>query len=62
MKLIEYLKLERYTSTYFAKLCDVSKQQFSNWTKGKTMPRKETILKIQELTKGKVKPKDWFTE
>lgn len=61
MKLREYLKKERYTSSYFAELLGVSKQHMSNWTSGKVLPRKQNMLKIEELTKGKVKPSDWFT-
>jgi transcriptional regulator with XRE-family HTH domain len=62
MTLKEYFEITGLKKTFFAEKIGVCRQLLSVWIHGKKMPRLETIMKIEEATGGKVKPKDWITE
>ena len=61
MTLAEYFVITGLRKSFFAQKINVPKQTLSTWITGKKMPRIETIMKIEEATGGKVKPKDWIT-
>lgn len=62
MKLREYLNNKGIKIKFFASQMGVDTSYVSNWMAGKKIPRKESMKKIEELTGGKVRPNDWFTE
>ena len=59
MKLNEYLEANGTKKSFFAKKLGILPQMLTTWLSGRTMPRIEMILKIEEATGGKVKAKDW---
>lgn len=59
MKLGDFLKENGMTKIFFAKKIGVNPTHLSRWINGKTVPRIDYILKIEEATKGEVKAKDW---
>ena len=61
MTLAEYFEITGLRKGFFAQKINVPKQTLSTWITGKKKPRIETIMKIEEATGGKVKPKDWIT-
>ena len=62
MKLKEYLEKNCLKYEFLTRDLNVSKHQISKWVHGKCVPRKETMIRICELTNGKVKFNDWFTD
>lgn len=62
MTLIEYFQFTGLKKAFFAEKLNVPKQTLSTWINGRKMPRIETIMKIEEATGGKVKPKDWIKQ
>lgn len=60
MKLKEYLVENGIVHGFFAKKLGVASSKLSIWISGQNRPRLETILIIEQLTKGKVKPEDWI--
>jgi predicted transcriptional regulator len=62
MKLKDYLVENGIVHSYFAKKVPTSPQKLSAWIGGHSKPRLESIIKIEELTKGKVAARDWITE
>ncbi len=62
MNLRQYLENRGMKIKFFAELMGTSSPHVSQWMSGKKVPRKETMKEIERITKGKVKPGDWFTE
>jgi transcriptional regulator with XRE-family HTH domain len=62
MKLGDYLKENHLKAKLIAEKIGTSQAHVSLWLNGKTVPRKETMKKIEKLTNGKVKFADWFSE
>lgn len=59
MNLRKYFEETGVKQAFFAEKIGVSPQSIQGWmTKGK-IPKLETLLKIEEQTKGQVKIKDW---
>ncbi len=61
MKLGQFLKDNHLKQKYIAEKIGTSQAHVSSWINGRAVPRFETMKEIEKLTKGKVKPKDWFT-
>ena len=62
MKLQKYLEERGMTKVFFAKKIGVNPTHLSRWIGGKTIPRLDYILKIEEATDGKVTSRDWHSE
>lgn len=62
MNLKEYLVSNGIVHSYFAKQIDTTSPQLSMWLSGKAKPRLESIVKIEEITKGKVTVRDWIKQ
>lgn len=60
MNLREYLKENGIVHGFFAKKLGTTSPKLSLWLSGNCKPRLETIVKIEEMTKGKVTAKDWI--
>lgn len=60
MTLSDYLSTTKTTETAFAAALGVSQVTVHRYIKGKRFPDKDTILRIEELTHGGVRPSDWF--
>jgi hypothetical protein len=60
MNLNQYLLSTKTTSRQFATAAKVSLYAVRKWRQGCRTPRPLSIKKIQVLTNGKVKPKDWY--
>jgi hypothetical protein len=56
----DYLISTKTTSRQFAIALKVSLYAVRKWRQGCRTPRPLSIKKIQALTLGKVKPKDWY--
>ena len=62
MKLKKYLEENGIVHGFFAKKIGVSAPQLSVWKSGQSRPKLEHMLKIEEITKGKVSVRDWIEE
>lgn len=62
MKLREYLKEDRRTSTWFSQQLGVTKSTLSKWVTGKRKPSRPYIYMIEQKTDGQVTSKDWDEE
>ncbi len=62
MKLREYLKEHGIVHSFFAKQVGTTSAQLSVWVSGKVKPRLETIVFIEQITKGKVTVRDWLKD
>jgi len=60
MTLTDYLETTGTTETAFAAALGVSQVTVHRYVKGKRFPDKDTILRVEVLTKGAVRPADWF--
>jgi transcriptional regulator with XRE-family HTH domain len=60
MKLKKYLEERGMSQTFFAKKVGVNPTHLSRWIGGKTVPRIDYILKIEEATNGEVSSRDWL--
>lgn len=66
MKLAEYLNDNSYTQKQFIKDCEdttghlFSQGGLSKYILGIRIPRKKEMLVINEITKGKVQPNDFY--
>lgn len=58
--LAKYLDSAGMTEAAFAAKLGVSQVTINRYVKGKRFPDRDTILRIEELTGGAVKPADWF--
>lgn len=58
MKLDDWMKENRWTTTEFAKKMDRNKATISQVRNGKARPGKELIARITEFTEGKVTEAD----
>lgn len=62
MILKEYLQQNGIRFTFFAKRVGVSQPALSAWMNGTVTPSIFYAHKIEQITKGEVKIKDWITE
>lgn len=62
MKLREYLDENGIKVKFFAEKLGTSPTQISMWLRGARNPNRESMIKIEKATKGKVKPRDWFSD
>jgi len=60
MKLSDYLKSTAQGDTEFGKAADLSGAQVNRIKHGKSKPSFGAMKRIQEASKGKVKPGDFF--
>lgn len=60
MTLAQYLHSKEMTEAAFAAHLNVSQVTVHRYIKGQRFPDRETILRISELTDGRVSPADWF--
>lgn len=59
MTLQEYLEKRDLTEAEFAQIIGKNQTTVGRYKRGTLMPRPSTIVKIEEVTKGAVKFKDW---
>lgn len=59
-RLTDYLKENNLTQTEFAALLGVTQSAVNAWVHGRRIPDARNIVKIRGLTKGFVRPEDWF--
>ena len=59
MKLKDYLKKKKISCKEFARMLGVTPQTISNYNSGKSYPSRNTVKKIEKLTGGKVKQRDF---
>ena len=62
MKLKDYLREKQISPDEFAEQVGASKFGVLKWVRGERTPRGDAMRKIQEITKGKVTPGDFFGE
>lgn len=62
MKLKTYLKTKSLSHSEFASLIDTTQASVTRYVNGKRRPSIEMIDRIDTVTKGKVKMRDWFKE
>lgn len=60
MKLAEYFKSKNITHTDFAKTLGVSQVTVTRYANEKRKPSLAMALKIEDLTKRKVRVSDWY--
>ena len=60
MKLEEYLIKNALTDEEFAQRIGLSKHAIRKYRSGARFPLKWVVLAIEEETKGKVAPNDWY--
>lgn len=60
MNLNVYLVKHKLTTEAFAKKMGVSFSAASKWRAKNRLPRPAMMAKIQKITKGRVKPVDWY--
>jgi hypothetical protein len=61
MKLKHWLKLNKFTGTRFGALIGVKAQAVYRYADGDRIPRKEVMEKITTVTRGKVRPDDFYS-
>ena len=61
MQLFEYLIQRDVSQTQFAEKIGVSQPTLSRYLVGETIPSVVTAIKIEQVTGGAVKPRDWLT-
>jgi len=60
MKLSDYMRANRLTNAAFAEIIgSVGPSAVRKWRYGERYPRIEELVKIQQVTKGKVTPADF---
>lgn len=59
MKLAQYLDTKGISQTEFASRIGVTQVAVSRYVSGDRTPSLRLILRIEKVTKGAVKPKDW---
>lgn len=62
MKLKTYLETTKTSQKTLAEEINVTQAAISRYVQGLRFPDRETILKIEKATKGRVKPRDWFAD
>lgn len=62
MKIETYLKSKSMTHAEFAEVIGTSQPTVTRYVNGDRRPSIEMIDKIEKITKGKVKMRDWFKE
>ncbi len=62
MKLKNYLQENGIKATFFAKRVGVSQPTLYTWLHGEHSPNIKFAHKIEQITKGEVKLKDWVDE
>ena len=60
MTLDEFFKTEAVSRADFAASLQKSPVTVTRWLNGTRFPDRETILLIEEKTRGLVRPADWF--
>lgn len=60
MTLDQYLRKTNTTSREFADVVRVSIFAVHKWRRSARIPRSLFIKRIEHMTSGKVKPKDWY--
>lgn len=61
MKLREWREKNKLTQEQLAEMLGVnSDESISQWENGKNMPRKDVLIEIMNLTKGKVTANDFI--
>lgn len=61
MKLQTFLKRESMTAAEFAKKIGLSVHAVLKYKSGTRLPRRKNMMKIIEVTDGKVRLSDWYT-
>lgn len=61
MTLREYLTENGIVHSFFARKMGVTTTRLSLWLSGRSLPRLESIVQIEKMTKGAVKTEDWIT-
>lgn len=59
MRFQDWLKDSVFTQTEVAEKLGITQSAVSHLAKGRKNPSLELMLKIQKVTKGKVRPNDW---
>ncbi|MDS1138603.1 helix-turn-helix transcriptional regulator [Nitratireductor indicus] len=62
MKLETYLQSKDLKPTTFAAKVGVYPSTITRILRGERSPSLELVMKIERATKGKVKPRDWFSD
>ncbi len=60
MKLAEYMDKKGITETEMARLLGVSQPTVSRYLNGERMPKPRTMAKIVAVTRGRVRPDDFY--
>lgn len=60
MTLADYLRTAKTSEADFATSLGVTQVTVNRYLNGKRFPDKETILRIETITSGKVRPADWY--
>ena len=60
MTLDHFLRVRGITSRDFAKQINVTIHAVNKWRRRARLPRIETVKKIMQATKGRVRPNDWY--
>lgn len=62
MTLSDYLSRMEMTETAFAAKLGVAQVTVNRYVRGARFPDRDTILKIERATDGRVAPADWYKE
>lgn len=62
MTLTEYLDLHAIPQHRFAAAIGASQPAVSKWVSGISIPRRRTMLRIEEATDGAVPPESWMRD
>lgn len=62
MTLKDYLSKRDISQAAFAALIGKTQATVNRYVQGERFPDKKTILRIEEVTDGSVRPADWFRQ
>ena len=62
MKLMDFLDSRNLTYREFADQVDATAEAVRLWVTGQRIPKREFMDKIKAVTKGKVRPNDFYPE
>lgn len=60
MKLKDWINSKKISDAEFARMLGVTTSAVSRWINGSRIPNIQFLQAIEELTKGKVRPQDWY--
>lgn len=60
MTLKQYLADRQITTQQFAAKIGASYAITAKWRQGNIVPRRQWVIKIHKITKGKVRAEDWY--